>query len=235
MNSKRGVCACGARRVLVGGLCQSCIDEEQLGQQLDLTLKGKAQVVHVNDPGGYDVYIGRGVPRRGLERSIWANPYPINQNTERAAVLEMYRWYLNSSLGENLRSKLWELRGKRLGCWCKPEACHGDVLAELANNLELDPIDVEVKTYWLPLLKTDGQWDPVKIEAELHDLVFVFKQVAEVYEYITGGQLSKETYYADGVKQAFDAAVERAVQERLGDEIADYLAGQEAGAKFNES
>jgi hypothetical protein len=30
-----------------------------------------------------------------------------------------------------------ELRGKRLGCWCKlrgDEACHGDVLAELADK-----------------------------------------------------------------------------------------------------
>ena len=26
-----------------------------------------------------------------------------------------------------------ELRGKDLVCWCAPEACHGDVLLELAN------------------------------------------------------------------------------------------------------
>jgi hypothetical protein len=27
-----------------------------------------------------------------------------------------------------------ELKGKVLGCWCKPDACHGDVLAELADE-----------------------------------------------------------------------------------------------------
>lgn len=27
-----------------------------------------------------------------------------------------------------------ELEGKILGCWCAPQACHGDVLAELANQ-----------------------------------------------------------------------------------------------------
>ncbi|MBA3285144.1 MAG: DUF4326 domain-containing protein, partial [Nitrosopumilus sp.] len=27
-----------------------------------------------------------------------------------------------------------ELRGKTLGCWCRPDACHGDLLAELADN-----------------------------------------------------------------------------------------------------
>ncbi len=25
-----------------------------------------------------------------------------------------------------------ELEGKTLGCWCAPDACHGDVLARLA-------------------------------------------------------------------------------------------------------
>ncbi len=33
-----------------------------------------------------------------------------------------------------LREKLPELKGKILGCWCAPEACHGDILAELANR-----------------------------------------------------------------------------------------------------
>jgi hypothetical protein len=27
-----------------------------------------------------------------------------------------------------------ELRHKILGCWCHPKACHGDVLAEIANG-----------------------------------------------------------------------------------------------------
>jgi hypothetical protein len=26
-----------------------------------------------------------------------------------------------------------DLKGKTLFCWCKPDACHGDVLAELAD------------------------------------------------------------------------------------------------------
>jgi hypothetical protein len=27
-----------------------------------------------------------------------------------------------------------ELKGRVLGCWCAPLACHGDVLAQLAND-----------------------------------------------------------------------------------------------------
>ena len=32
--------------------------------------------------------------------------------------------------------KLSELKGKRLGCWCKPAPCHGDVLVELIEEME---------------------------------------------------------------------------------------------------
>lgn len=35
-----------------------------------------------------------------------------------------------------LMKSLPELKGKTLGCWCKPYPCHGDVLVELLNELE---------------------------------------------------------------------------------------------------
>ena len=34
-----------------------------------------------------------------------------------------------------LLKDLHELRGKTLGCFCKPKRCHGDVLVELVNGL----------------------------------------------------------------------------------------------------
>jgi hypothetical protein len=34
----------------------------------------------------------------------------------------------------DLMAALSELQGRVLGCWCKPEACHGDVLARLADE-----------------------------------------------------------------------------------------------------
>jgi hypothetical protein len=80
----------------------------------------------------YDVYIGRG--------SIWGNPYSHKEGTKakhlvatREEAVEKYREYV---LGNKfLLSQLHKLRGKRLGCFCAPQACHGDVLAELADNL----------------------------------------------------------------------------------------------------
>lgn len=73
----------------------------------------------------YDVYIGR--------PSQWGNPYVIGRDGTREQVIEQYRQYLFNSPA--LIKALPSLRGKRLGCWCHPQACHGDVLAELANAL----------------------------------------------------------------------------------------------------
>lgn len=79
----------------------------------------------------YDVYIGRANRFKGLKKSIWANPFSIPKDGTREEVIEKYRAYLLNQ--PDLLIQLPELRGKRLGCWCFPEACHGDVLAELAD------------------------------------------------------------------------------------------------------
>jgi hypothetical protein len=71
----------------------------------------------------FDVFIGR--------PSIWGNPFEIGKDGTRGEVIAKYRVYLLGN--EKLMAKLPELRGKILGCWCSPEACHGDVLAELAD------------------------------------------------------------------------------------------------------
>lgn len=76
----------------------------------------------------YDVYIGR--------PSKWGNPFEIGKDGTRKEVIEKYQvWLLNQP---DLVSGLPELRGKILGCWCKPQACHGDILAKLANNSILE-------------------------------------------------------------------------------------------------
>jgi hypothetical protein len=36
---------------------------------------------------------------------------------------------------EDYRTKVSELKGKTLICFCKPSLCHGDVLAEIADAL----------------------------------------------------------------------------------------------------
>ena len=72
----------------------------------------------------YDVYIGR--------PSKWGNPFKIGVDGTREEVIEKYRNYIqNSPLLEYIQ----ELKGKTLGCYCKPAACHGDILAELVEEI----------------------------------------------------------------------------------------------------
>lgn len=72
----------------------------------------------------YDVYIGRG--------SMWGNPFHIGEHGTRDEVIELYREVLWAQLKLGLVKKedLLALDGKRLGCFCKPQACHGDVIVK---------------------------------------------------------------------------------------------------------
>ena len=73
----------------------------------------------------YDVYIGR--------PSKWGNPFSIGKDGNRDEVIEKYReWIVKQP---ELMNSLGELKGKVLGCWCKPLACHGDVLLELTGRM----------------------------------------------------------------------------------------------------
>lgn len=81
------------------------------------------RVVHVMKET-CDVYIGR--------PGIWGNPFRIGVDGSREEVIEKYRMYIQSR--PDLLERVSTLRGKVLGCFCKPLACHGDVLAELADN-----------------------------------------------------------------------------------------------------
>lgn len=84
----------------------------------------------------YDVYIGRGrCPRTG-ELGKWGNPYSIGSDGTRKEVIEKYKNYVLTH--PEMLEDLHELRGKVLGCWCKPKRCHGDILAELSDTMEID-------------------------------------------------------------------------------------------------
>lgn len=80
------------------------------------------------------LYIGRGLNRGGwdLTHSKWANPFAISTTQDREIVLQKYRNYILSH--PEKMDELDELLGQTLGCWCKPEGCHGDVLVELLRE-----------------------------------------------------------------------------------------------------
>lgn len=73
------------------------------------------------------VYIGR--------PSKWGNPFEIGKHGTREEVIAQYEKYVATTPGMVEMIKR-ELRGKSLICWCKPHACHGDVLLRIANEEE---------------------------------------------------------------------------------------------------
>jgi hypothetical protein len=93
------------------------------------------QIVNINFGDAYDVYIGRG--------SQWGNPYTHRTHNTlaehvvetRAEAVEAYRKYITEGAGKHLLKDLYQLKGKKLGCFCSPSKCHGDILKELADKL----------------------------------------------------------------------------------------------------
>lgn len=89
-----------------------------------------------------NVYIGR----RGIvfvdgvrfpsKDSIWCNPYKITADRDRNKVIELYTQHLENQLKNPMMvNELLKLKGKTLGCWCKPDGCHGDILLSYIEKL----------------------------------------------------------------------------------------------------
>lgn len=80
----------------------------------------------------FDVYIGR--------PSKWGNPYSHKADTKAHFVVQSreeailkFEEYVRSQ-PEMVKDIKKELKGKVLGCWCAPQACHGHVLEKIANE-----------------------------------------------------------------------------------------------------
>jgi hypothetical protein len=65
--------------------------------------------------------------------SPWCNPFKITDSCNREKVIKLYKKYITKKISSG-ELDIEELRGKNLGCWCKPNLCHGDVLVELLQN-----------------------------------------------------------------------------------------------------
>jgi len=82
-------------------------------------------------------YVGR-VGERGVRvdrDSILGNPFVITRRSTRQVVIAQYAIYLRTHI-EELWPTLFGLRGTRLLCHCRPERCHAEVLALVANGIK---------------------------------------------------------------------------------------------------
>jgi hypothetical protein len=85
-----------------------------------------SRVVHLKREA-YDVRIDR--------QTHWGNPFVIGKDGDREQVIAKYRaWIMEPDNAHMIEMAKRQLRGKVLGCWCAPRACHGDVLMEIANG-----------------------------------------------------------------------------------------------------
>jgi len=76
------------------------------------------------------VYIGR--------PSKWGNPFRSGEDGTREQVIAKYEEWLRSN--PDLLAQLDELKGKTLACWCKPKACHGDIIVKLLQEKEQEKL-----------------------------------------------------------------------------------------------
>lgn len=96
------------------------------------TVRNKKTTVVVNcRHQSYDIMIDRS--------TVFGNPYRIGKDGSREEVIEKYRGHLKTSVAFGIInwSDLRRLKGKRLGCWCKPHACHGDVILEVMKEMNI--------------------------------------------------------------------------------------------------
>ncbi len=94
----------------------------------------------------YDVYIGRaGKGHNGY----FGNPFTVQKHGK--AALEMYETHFTVRIAHDpeFRRRVFELAGKRLGCFCappggltaedKPYRCHGQIIAAWVDAHEVRP------------------------------------------------------------------------------------------------
>jgi hypothetical protein len=89
----------------------------------------------------YDVYIGRG--------SIFGNDFTHLDKEKTKAKMqvptreeaincykEVFYWKINYD--PYFKEQVLKLKGKILGCYCKPKKCHGDIIVEFLENYNGD-------------------------------------------------------------------------------------------------
>ena len=88
----------------------------------------------------FDAYIGRA--GRG-EDGYFGNPFRMENRISREQAVKSFQKYFTERIEKDseFKRRVLALKGKRLGCFCKPKACHGDVIADWLNKMEENEVD----------------------------------------------------------------------------------------------
>ena len=88
----------------------------------------------------FDAYIGRA--GRGQD-GYFGNPFRIGLGISREDAVKRFERYFTDRIEKDseFKRRVLALKGKRLGCFCKPKACHGDVIADWLNKMEQNEVE----------------------------------------------------------------------------------------------
>ena len=101
----------------------------------------------------HDIYIGRDrenkVSPHAGERGFFGSPFKIKYKTitgkiggqyNRNEAMSKYEAYFYKKLGFDpvFEKEIKKLKGKVLGCYCVPQKCHGDIIAQYLNTARFE-------------------------------------------------------------------------------------------------
>ncbi|RMB08310.1 uncharacterized protein DUF4326 [Haloplanus aerogenes] len=92
----------------------------------------------VHEPSGTELVSGRRFePTKWIDRrSQFGNPFTLTEDggdvDSRERAIALYKGWFRGQLAENsdFAHAVHDLYGERLGCWCLPRKCHGEVILE---------------------------------------------------------------------------------------------------------
>lgn len=105
--------------------------------QFKVQKMAETTIVNIKLTDEYDVYIGRA--GHGHD-GYFGNPYQLKPGMLRGATIKAFREYFYKRLEKDseFKRRVLELKGKRLGCFCKQPykdvPCHGDVYVEYLDK-----------------------------------------------------------------------------------------------------
>ncbi len=105
---------------------QSLYKQLREGQTIVVSFRDHhAKLAHWAEANGLLVAVDR--------RTEWGNPFEMPYDGDRETVIRNYaEKYLPYK--PSLLSRISELKGKALACWCAPDACHADILKARAEE-----------------------------------------------------------------------------------------------------
>lgn len=99
-------------------------------------------IPHADIASGEVVYVGRRMPSVPSD-GRFGNPHPVGYKCSicrvshtRETAIEKFRedFQRRIAVDPAYREAIDGLRGKRLACWCKPLACHADVIVSYLES-----------------------------------------------------------------------------------------------------